>query len=77
MGLQISSDTGTKILKNNNIWSFEKVFGYIFKNIPFQKESKILEGHLMGEHVYMMISMPPKYAVSQLVGYINCEAIET
>ena len=31
----------------------------------------ILEGRLMGDHVYILISIPPKYAVSQVVGYIK------
>jgi putative transposase len=31
----------------------------------------ILEGHLMVEHVHMLIAIPPKYAVSQVVGYIK------
>jgi REP element-mobilizing transposase RayT len=36
-----------------------------------QKESRIEEGHLMPDHVHMMIAIPPKYAVSQVVGYIK------
>jgi putative transposase len=36
-----------------------------------QKESAIEEGHIMADHVHMMISIPPKYAVSQVVGYIK------
>ena len=31
----------------------------------------IEEGHLMPDHVHMMISIPPKYAVSQVVGFIK------
>jgi putative transposase len=34
-----------------------------------QKESGVEEGHLMLDHVQMMISIPPKYAVSQVVGF--------
>jgi putative transposase len=36
-----------------------------------QRESEIEEGHLMPDHVHMMISIPPKYSVSQVVGYIK------
>ena len=36
-----------------------------------QKESEIEEGHLLADHVHMMISIPPKYSVSQVVGYIK------
>ena len=45
--------------------------GDVFKELARQRESEVLEGHLMVDHVHMMISIPPKYAVSQLVGYIK------
>ena len=34
-------------------------------------ESRIEEGHLMPDHVHMMISIPPKYSVAQVIGYIK------
>ena len=45
--------------------------GEVFRNLAQQKESKIEEGHLMVDHVHMMISIPPKYAVSQVIGFIK------
>jgi putative transposase len=45
--------------------------GEVFRDLAAQKESRIEEGHLMVDHVHMMISIPPKYAVSQVVGYIK------
>jgi putative transposase len=39
--------------------------------LAIQKESRVEEGHLMPDHVHMMISIPPKYAVSQVIGYIK------
>ena len=45
--------------------------GGVFRNLAQQKESEIEEGHLMSDHVHMMISIPPKYAVAQVVGYIK------
>ena len=42
--------------------------GEVFRRLAEQKESRIEEGHLMTDHVHMMISIPPKYAVSQVVG---------
>ena len=45
--------------------------GEVFKKLATQKESRIEEGHLMPDHVHMMISIPPKYAVSQVVGFIK------
>ena len=48
-----------------------KHLGEVFRKLAAQKESRIEEGHLMPDHVHMMISIPPKYAVSQVVGYIK------
>jgi putative transposase len=45
--------------------------GEIFRKLAMQKESRVEEGHLMPDHVHMMISIPPKYAVSQVIGYIK------
>ena len=45
--------------------------GEVFRELAKQKESRIEEGHLMSDHVHMMIAIPPKYAVSQVVGYIK------
>jgi len=45
--------------------------GEVFKKLAQQKESRIEEGHLLPDHVHMMISIPPKYAVSQVIGFIK------
>lgn len=45
--------------------------GEVFRNLAGHKESRIEEGHLMPDHVHMLIAIPPKYAVSQVVGYIK------
>jgi putative transposase len=45
--------------------------GDVFRTLASQKESEIEEGHLMPDHVHMLISIPPKYAVAQVVGYIK------
>ena len=48
-----------------------KHLGEVFRRLAEQKGCKIEEGHLLPDHVHMMISIPPKYAVSQVVGYIK------
>ena len=48
-----------------------KNLGEIFHDLARQKESKILEGHLHQDHVHVLISIPPKYSVAQVVGYIK------
>jgi putative transposase len=48
-----------------------KHLGEVFRKLAAQKESQIVEGHLMPDHVHMMIAIPPKYAVSQVIGFIK------
>ena len=45
--------------------------GEVFRELALRRESRIEEGHLMPDHVHMLISIPPKYAVSQVIGYIK------
>ena len=48
-----------------------KYLGEVFRKLAERKESRIEEGHLMPDHVHMMISIPPKYSVSQVIGFIK------
>ena len=48
-----------------------KYLAEVFRRLAEQKESRVEEGHLMPDHVHMMLRIPPKYAVSQVVGYIK------
>jgi putative transposase len=43
----------------------------VFRELARQKESLILEGHLLPDHVHMLVSIPPKYAVAQVIGFIK------
>jgi putative transposase len=45
--------------------------GRVIRELARQKECQIEEGHTMGDHVHMMISIPPKYSVAQVMGYIK------
>lgn len=45
--------------------------GEMFRELARQKESRVEEGHLQADHVHMLLSIPPKYAVAQVVGYLK------
>ena len=45
--------------------------GEVLRKLACQKESRVEEGHLMPDHVHMLLSIPPKYSVSQVVGFIK------
>ena len=48
-----------------------KHLGEVFRKLAAQKDSRIEEGHLMPDHVHMLVSIPPKHSVSQVVGFIK------
>jgi len=48
-----------------------KRLGEVFRELARQRGSKIHEGHMLPDHVHMLISIPPKYAVADVVGYIK------
>jgi putative transposase len=45
--------------------------GEVLRRLAEHRESRVEEGHQMPDHVHMMISIPPKYSVSQVMGYIK------
>lgn len=45
--------------------------GVIFHELARQKECEILEGHLMPDHVHMLIAIPPKHAVASVIGFLK------
>lgn len=45
--------------------------GAVFRELARQKECTVEEGHLLPDHVHMLLSVPPKYAVAQVVGFVK------
>ena len=45
--------------------------GEVVRELARQKESRIEEGHLQPDHVHLVLSVPSKYAVAQVVGYLK------
>jgi len=53
---------------------FDRIRRYlspVFHELSRQKDSKILEGHVMNDHVHICISIPPKHSVARVNGYIK------
>jgi putative transposase len=48
-----------------------RYLGDVFHELARQKNSKIVEGHMMADHVHMCISIPPKHSVAQVIGYMK------
>ena len=60
-----------KYRKKTIFGDLRKHLGEIFRELARQKESKVLEGHLLSDYVHILLSIPPKYSVSQVVGFIK------
>ena len=45
--------------------------GEVLRELAGHRESKVIEGHLRPDHVHMLVSIPPKYSVAQVVGYVK------
>jgi putative transposase len=48
-----------------------RYLGEIFHELAKRRGVEILEGHMMADHIHMCLSIPPKYSVSNVVGYLK------
>lgn len=60
-----------KCRKKKIYGELRELLGGVLRELASHRESKILEGHLMIDHIHMLIEIPPKYSVAQVVGYIK------
>ena len=60
-----------KCRKKQLYGKIRKFLGPVFHELSQQRGSKILEGHMVQDHVHMLIKIPPKYSVSEVIGYIK------
>jgi len=49
----------------------KKNLGIVFHDLARRRERRIEEGHLMPDHVHMLVSIPPKYSVAEVIGFIK------
>jgi putative transposase len=67
--MQIPHRVHREVPEENLVWTNPRgELGPVFRELARQKESEIIEGHLMPDHVHMLISIPPKYSVAQVMG---------
>ena len=60
-----------KFRKKELYGRIREYLGPVFHELANQRESKIIEEHMVGDHVHMLISIPPKYSVAEVIGYIK------
>ena len=50
---------------------YKESIGQILRQLCNYKGVEIIEGYLMPDHIHMLVSIPPKYSVSQFMGYLK------
>ena len=57
--------------RNTLYHKLRPALGTIFHELAKQKECRIVEGHVLPDHVHMCIAIPPKHPVSSVVGFLK------
>lgn len=63
-----------KYRKKSIFGDLRKYLGGIFRDLAKQKECTVIEGHLLPDHVHTLLSIPPKYSVAQIMGFIKSKS---
>ena len=61
----------TKCRKKTLYGQIRRELGPVFRELARQKECDIIEGHLMPDHVHMLVAIPPKYSEARVVGFLK------
>ena len=60
-----------KCRKKSLYVELRRYLGSTFRDLAVRRECQVMEGHLLPDHIHMLISIPPKYSVSQVIGYLK------
>jgi putative transposase len=71
MGLQVPCRVHAEVPQEAAIWANQAAPGTVFHELTRRKECRIEEGHLMPDDVHIPISIPPKYSVAEVIGYLK------
>ena len=70
--MQIPCRLDSQISQKRQLYGqLRQYLGEVFKDLARNRECEVLEGHMLPDHVHMLISIPPKFSVSQVIGYIK------
>src|SRR5579863_10113453 len=71
MGVQVPCRVHAEVPQEAAVWAIRRHLGTVFHELARRKECKIEEGHPMPDHVHILISIPPKYSVAEVIGYLK------
>ena len=60
-----------KYRKKNLYGKFRERVGQIIKDLCRQRGVEFMEGHLMPDHIHMCLSVPPKFSIAFVIGFLK------
>jgi len=60
-----------KYRKRKLYGKFRKNVGDIIKDLCRQRGVELLEGHLMPDHIHMCLSVPPRFSIAMVIGFLK------
>ena len=71
VGVSVSRGVHPEVSEEGDLRRLAPVSGNVLRRLAQRRESEVEEGHLMVDHVHLMLSIPPKYSVADVIGYIK------
>ena len=69
--MQVPYSICPEIQKADNIWKIRLDIGQMLRKLCEYKDVEIIESEVCKDHVHMLVSIPPKYSVAQIMGYLK------
>ena len=71
MGVQVPHRVYAQVQEKSDLWDLRKDIQEYIKTLCKYKGVEIIEGHMMKDHVHLLLSIPPKMSVSSFMGYLK------
>ena len=60
-----------KYRKRRLYGKFREAVGSLLRELCRQKGVDVLEGHLLSDHIHMCLSVPPKFSIAFIIGFLK------
>jgi hypothetical protein len=71
LGVQVPRRVHVEVSQEAAVRKIKRHLGQAFHDLARRRECRIEEEHLMPDHIHILISIPPKYSVAQIIGYMK------
>ena len=71
MALSVSRGVYPEVPQEGDLRGMREQLGEVLRQLGLHRESRVEDGPLLVDHVHMLVSIPAKYSVAQVVGYLK------